>query len=189
MSENGDSRMVWSCSLLTLPEENEVHTLAERLRAGDGSFWADAEALRRYLRLTGMSQADCARRLGRSQSGVANRLRLFKLPEDVRQRMRAEGLSERHARALLRLKGDDEVRAALEHVLAAGLNVAETEAFVERRMARERDAAGLSETFESLLSELERLRRTVPGIGFTLEEAGEEYRFCITLPKKRRFSE
>lgn len=189
MPDNGDSRMVWSCSLLTLPEEDEVYALAERLRAGEGSFWEDAQALREYLRLTGASQADCARELGRSPSGVANRLRLLKLPEDVRQRMRSKALSERHARALLRLKGDKEVRAALEHVLSAGLNVAETEAYVERCLARGRDAEGLPEIFRPLLSELERLRRTVPGIGFALEESGEGCRLCITLPKKSRISE
>ena len=190
MSDNGKGgRMVWSCSLLSLPEEDEARLLEDRLRSREGSFWDDAGDLREYLRLTGMSQAACARELGRSQASVANRLRLLKLPEDVRKRMRAAGLSERHARALLRLEDGETVRSALEHVLSAGLNVAETEAYVERCLAR-RQADGPSDAvFEPLLAELERLRRSVPGIRFTLEEDGAESRFCIRIPKKSRISE
>ena len=56
-------------------------------------------------------------------------------------------------------------------------------------LARKRDSRTLPEVFEPLLSELERLRRTAPEIAFTLEQGGDAYRFCITLPKKSPFSE
>ena len=186
MSQSEESRMVWSCSLLSLPGEDEAHRLEEILRADEGSFWDDALALRKYLRLTGKSQAACARELGRSQAAVANRLRLLKLPEDVQERMRASRLTERHARALLRLGDGGDLRAALDEVVRAGLNVAETEAYVERFLSRKEDADAVPEVFEPLLAELERLRRTVPGIRYELTETGGECRFCIRLPKKSR---
>lgn len=181
-----DRRMVWSCSLLSLPEEDEAHRLEDRLRARERSFWDDAEDLREYLRLTGMSQAACARELGRSQASVANRLRLLKLPQGARARMRAAGLTERHARALLRLSAEDAIRSALDHVLAAELNVAETEAYVERCLIKKRGHCPSDAAYEPLLSALEQLRRTVPEISFVLEEDDAESRFCIRIPKKSR---
>ena len=185
LAEHRDGRVVWSCSLLKLPEEDRTQRLAEQLQSPDASFWDDALALREYIRLSGLSQAECARAMGRSQAGVANRLRLLRLPEDVRERMRAEGLTERHARALLRLREAD-LRPALEHIVAAGLNVAETESYVERCLARARDADAVPAEFEPLLAALERLRRSVPEVSFSLEEQGEAVELRITLPKKSR---
>ena len=74
-------------------------------------------------------------------------------------------------------------------MLSAGLNVAETEAYVERCLARRQADVPSDAVFEPLLAELERLRRSVPGIRFTLEEDGAESRFCIRIPKKSRISE
>jgi ParB family chromosome partitioning protein len=176
--------MVWSCSLFRLPEEDEAGKLEDRLRAEEGSFWDDAMLLRKYLRLTGLSQAACAKALGRSQSSVANRLRLLRLPEPVRERMRAAGLSERHARALLRLEGEKDLEEALAHVIRTGLNVAETEAYVERRLDRARKSGTVPREFEPLLTELERLRRSLPDVSYELAEEAGEIRFLIRIPKK-----
>ena len=184
MSENRDiDRMVWSCSLYRPPEEDRAAQLEDALRSGDGTFWDDAVSLREYMDLTGISQAACARVLGRSQAGVANRLRLLRLPERARGRMRAAALTERHARALLRLEASD-LDAALDHVIGEKLNVAETEAYVERCLARRREGEHVPAAFEPLLTELDRLRRTVPGVTYTLTEAGDEVCFIMRISKK-----
>ena len=74
--------------------------------------------------------------MGKSQSAVANKLRLLKLPEDVIDTLRARRLTERHARALLRLDSPDAQRAALEEILKRGLNVAQTEAYIDHLVQR-----------------------------------------------------
>lgn len=97
------------------------------LRARTLSVWEDAALLREYIRLCGITQSECAVRLGRSQSSVANRLRLLRLTDGERRVMQEAGLSERHARALLRLGDAAQRQAALRIVLQQRMSVAETE--------------------------------------------------------------
>ena len=70
--------------------------------------------------------------MGKSQSAVANKLRLLKLPQDVIDTLRGHRLTERHARSLLRLEGPDQQRLALEYILKHQLNVAKTEEYIDR---------------------------------------------------------
>ena len=94
------------------------------LRARTLSIWEDAALLREYIRLCGITQSECAVRLGRSQSSVANRLRLLRLTDGERRAMQEAGLSERHARALLRLGDAAQRQAALRTVLRQRMSVA-----------------------------------------------------------------
>ena len=106
------------------------------LRARTLSVWEDAALLREYIRLCGITQSECAVRLGRSQSSVANRLRLLRLTDGERRAMQKAGLSERHARALLRLGDAAQRQAALRTVLQKRMSVAETEGYVETLLRR-----------------------------------------------------
>ena len=184
MSDNrsGDRR-IWSCSFGRLPQEQEIQALEETLRDPDVSFWDDAAALRKYLDLTGLSQAACARALSRSQAAVANRLRILKLPAAVAEKMRAADLSERHARAILRLRSEAEQMLVLSQAVRGGMTVAETEAMVDRRL---RDSPGPEDDPElgELLSVLQRLRRRRPEIVFSLEEEARDVVLSLRLPKK-----
>lgn len=122
------------------------------LRARTLSVWEDAALLREYIRLCGITQSECAVRLGRSQSSVANRLRLLRLTDGERRAMQEAGLSERHARALLRLGDAAQRQAALRTVLRQRMSVAETEGYVETLLRpSERRELG------TLLSEVRRL--------------------------------
>ncbi len=105
--------------------------LVENLQRRDLDFWEEAQALDKLIRTYHLSQEEAARRIGKSQSAVANKLRLLKLPPPLLERLRAAGLTERHARALLRLEDDDARSAALDHIIAAGLTVAQTEAYID----------------------------------------------------------
>ena len=109
--------------------------LVENLQRRDLDFWEEALALRRLMEEWGLSQEECAGRIGKSQSAVANKLRLLKLPEEVLTLLRDHRCSERHARALLPL-GDAELqRRAAGQVVKLGLTVAQTEALVEKLLA------------------------------------------------------
>ena len=184
MSEDrSDSRFIWSCGFGRLPQEEEIAALKDVLRDPDTSFWDDAAALRRYLELTGLSQAAGARALCRSQAAVANRLRLLKLPKAVALRMRTASLTERHARALLRLDSEAEQLTVLSQVENENMTVAETEALVEQRLrlrSLEREPLELKE----LLSVLQRLRRGCPEVDISLEEREDDVVISLRLPKK-----
>ncbi len=111
--------------------------LVENLQRQDLTVWEEAAALRQLIDRHHLSQEEAARRVGKSQSAVANKLRLLKLPEDVIGLLRDNHLTERHARALLRLDSPELQRAALEHIIKGQLNVAQAEAYIDRLCRRE----------------------------------------------------
>lgn len=106
--------------------------LVENLQRKDLDFWEEALALDRLISVYHLSQEEAARRIGKSQSAVANKLRLLKLPTPVLERLRDVGATERHARALLPL-GDPALQTqAADTILKEKLTVAQTEALVDR---------------------------------------------------------
>ena len=115
-------------------EESTLIALVENLQRSDLDVIEEAEGIAQLIRMFGMKQEEAARRLGKSQSSIANKLRLLKLPSDVLERIRDEGLGERHGRALLRLMTAEAQRAALDYIVEQRLNVAATESFVEYLM-------------------------------------------------------
>lgn len=116
-------------------EKSGLIALVENIQRRDLDFIEEAEGIHQLIRLFGLSQEQAARRLGKSQSAVANKLRLLRLPEDVLHRLRAEGLSERHARALLRLPDAESQRRALDFIVDQRMNVAAAEEYIERLCA------------------------------------------------------
>jgi ParB family chromosome partitioning protein len=117
-------------------EESGLIALVENLQRRDLDFIEEAEGLERLIRLFGLSQEECARRIGKSQSAVANKLRLLKLPSDVLEGLRDGGLTERHGRALLRLQEAEAQRAALSRFLRENMTVAVAEAYVDRLLTK-----------------------------------------------------
>lgn len=131
------ARLAGLAAVPCLPVEADGDTsallaLVENLQRQDLTVWEEAAALRQLIDRHHLSQEEAAQRVGKSQSAVANKLRLLKLPEDVIATLRSHRLTERHARALLRLGSPEAQRAALEEILKRGLNVAQTEAYIDR---------------------------------------------------------
>ena len=114
------------------PAESGVLALVENLQRQDLDCFEQAEGIARLLECDGATQADCARQIGLSQPAVANKLRLLAYGPEDRERMRAAGLTERHARALLAVKDPGLRSEALSETIARGLTVAETERLAEK---------------------------------------------------------
>lgn len=120
------------CILLDVDiEDSNLIALIENLQRKDLDFLEEAAGLHQLIRIFGLSQEEAARRIGKSQSAVANKLRLLKLPEDILNSLRENGLTERHGRALLRLSTPQKQRAALEYILDNDLTVAATDAYID----------------------------------------------------------
>ena len=117
------------------PESGAI-ALVENLQREDLDFIEQARGIARLIDLFGFSQEECARRLGKSQSAIANKLRLLKLPGDVLDKLRAAELTERHGRALLRLPDDDVRRRALDQIVDRQLSVAATDDYIDSLLAR-----------------------------------------------------
>lgn len=182
-------------------EDTGLLALVENLQREDLGYLEEAAAYERILRDFGLTQEELARRLGRSQSTIANKVRLLRLPSGIRSRLASSQLTERHARAILALKNEERQLQALDAAVSRGLTVRQTEQLVERLRAEElaeeagrparvtqkwrgvfRDARILSNTFRAAVT---RLRRA--GVEAELEEKrlpeGLEIRVLVRLPE------
>jgi ParB family chromosome partitioning protein len=121
------------CILLDVNmEESSILALVENLQRQDLNFIEEAEGIARLIRTYSLSQEEAARRMGKSQSAIANKLRLLKLPSDVLEGLVEAELTERHGRALLRLPNTELQRAALNFIIENALNVAAADMYVDR---------------------------------------------------------
>lgn len=112
-------------------EKASLIAMVENLQRRDLDFIEEAEGLALLIKTYGMSQEETARRLGKSQSAIANKLRILKLSPEVLFFLRETKLSERHARALLRLKTNEDRLACLQYIVNNRLNVSKTEEYIE----------------------------------------------------------
>ena len=111
-------------------KESAVYALLENLQRADLGMFEEARGISRLIRRFGLTQEQAAEKLGKTQSTIANKLRLLKLSFEEQEWIENAGLSERHARALLKLENESVRREALSRVIAENLNVAQTEALI-----------------------------------------------------------
>ena len=111
-------------------QESAVYALLENLQRADLGMFEEARGISRLIRRYGLTQEQAAEKLGKTQSTIANKLRLLRLTYEEQEWIENAGLSERHARALLKLESETLRREALSKVINDGLNVSQTEALV-----------------------------------------------------------
>ena len=107
--------------------------LIENLQREDMNCFEEAKGIKKLIEVYGLTQEEAAHQLGCAQSTVANRLRILRLTEEERGIIISEGLTERHARALLRLEGEQR-KAALMRIVRRGLNVEQSERLIEEML-------------------------------------------------------
>lgn len=117
--------------------DSAMMALIENVQRESLPFFEEAECYRALLNTYHMTQDALAKRLGKSQSFLANKLRILQLAPALRRRMTEAGLTERHARALLRLSDERQRGDALERVIRDALNVRDTERLIERMLRAE----------------------------------------------------
>ncbi len=184
------------CILLDVSmEDASLIALIENLQRRDLDFIEEANGLKQLIELFGMSQEEAARRLGKSQSAVANKLRLLKLPPDVLTSLRDNGLTERHGRALLRLGNADAQREALAHIIARDLNVVSTDNYIEALLdvSERQDKPEPKRTFimkdvrifvNTVMHGLDLMKQGGIDAGVERTETENELILTINIPKK-----
>lgn len=171
-------------------EESALLALVENLQRQDLDFLEEALALSQLISTYRLTQEEAARKLGKSQSAIANKLRLLKLSPDALTLLRAKGFTERHARALLALESDAQQLAAAKQVVLRGLTVAQTEDLVRRWSQPKPDKPRrvvLLRDARLFLNSITRGLKTVRAAGIPAqcqrEETSESVVLTITLPK------
>ena len=146
-------------------ETAALYSLLENLQRSNLTVFEEAEGINRLITEYGISQSEAAARLGISQSSLSNKLRLLKLSDSIKERISSARLTERHARALLRLP--EEMREEmLDRIIAEGLTVSQTE-----------------ECISSILNPKEKTKPTVPEEPVRKSAIGDVRLFSNSLSK------
>lgn len=111
-------------------KESAVYALLENLQRADLGIFEEARGISRLIRRYGLTQEQAASKLGKTQSTIANKLRLLKLSGEEQEWIENAGLSERHARALLRIDDEEKRREVLSKIISENLNVTQSEELV-----------------------------------------------------------
>ena len=170
-------------------EESALLALVENLQRRDLHYLEEAAAIARLISSYGLSQEQAAEKLGRSQSAVANKLRLLRLEEPVTEALHHYGLTERHARALLRLEDPEQRLAAVEHIGKNQLNVADAEAYIDRLVTQNqttpirRRSAYIIKDVRLFLNSVDRGVRLMQtaGVGAKVSRRDTEDAICLTV--------
>lgn len=175
--------------------ESSLLALIENLQRRDLDFVEEANALQTLITSYHLSQEEAARRVGKSQSAVANKLRLLKLSPTLLEALRSGGLTERHGRALLRLP-EEQRKEALNHILANGLNVAQTDAYIDQLLQPREERAPRRSRPKIYIRDIRLFLNTLHRGLDTMQRSGLNARcgqeedennliLTITIPKKK----
>lgn len=170
--------------------------LIENLQREELTVIEEAIAYSKLLELHSLTQEALAQRLGKNQSTVANKLRLLKLPEEVQTALLDKAISERHARALIKLKQEDQQIAVLHEILEKGLNVKQTEDRIaqinepkEKKKPKPK-FKGVNKDIRIAMNTIRQSLNMVSDTGVEVEsdekELDDYYQITIKIPKKNQ---
>lgn len=166
--------------------------LIENLQREGLTSIEEANAYEQLLKLHKLTQESLAQRLGKSQSTIANKLRLLQLPEAVKNALLQRSISERHARALLPLETEELQLKLLQEIIDKDLNVKQTEARVNyyKQSSENKKVKRISFSKDVRLA-LNTIRQSIDmiedsGLKITKDENNYEdyYEIVIKIPKK-----
>ncbi|MDD4546785.1 MAG: ParB/RepB/Spo0J family partition protein [Oscillospiraceae bacterium] len=174
-------------------------TLIENIQRENMNCFEEAEGIRRLIMVHGLTQEEAANKLGCAQSTVANRLRILRLTAEEREVILKQGLTERHARALLRIEPGSKRWGALLRMAQAHLNVAQSERLVDELLEDEQTAEKHKRALP-LVRDVRLFLNTVNNAIDTMRRSGieakaektetDEYiEYLVRIPKGRTMAE
>ena len=175
------------CIVMNMDDrESGLTALVENLQRQDLDFIEEAKGISGLMTQWSMSQEQVARIIGKSQSSVANKLRLLRHSAPVLEALRAGNLTERHARALLKLPGEQEKLLAIREIIAQSMGVSRTERYIEELLSggpKRQRVANLGTFLNSLDQSLAKIQQS--GIAAISErrETESQIVLTITIPK------
>lgn len=175
-------------------EDSSAIALVENLQRRDLDFFEEAYGFKRLIDQYGLTQEEAARKVGKTQSAVANKLRLLRLSQKNMELIRSANLTERHARCLLRLDGEDERINATNYIIEHDLNVSRSEQYIEELLKereretelpvqQERKVVRLIKDVRFFLNTLNRAVGVMvdSGIGATVQQQDSEDGLTLTI--------
>ena len=175
------------CLVLQMDDrESGLAAMVENLQRQDLDYIEEAVGISRLMSSWDMSQEQAARMLGKSQSAIANKLRLLRHSDIVLATLRESDLTERHARALLKLSDDETKLTAIGEILRQNMSVARAESYITSLLAPKEERqtnAGVSSFLNSLNQSLQKIQRSGVGAISERRETDTQIVVTITIPK------
>lgn len=183
------------CVILDCDEtQAAVFALLENLQRANLNMFEEAEAMRNLIEIWGLTQESVAKKLGKKQSTIANKLRLLKLDDEERALIKKANLSERHARAILKLERKEQRKLMIKKIAEKNLNVLDTEALIESILKG--DVLGSFENsdkkfivkdlnfFKNAINDaLDLMKISREGVQYIHNETDEYLEYMVKIPK------
>lgn len=194
-------RRLMACELLgwqTIPaievvvtsENSAVLALIENIHRSGLNYFEEASAIESLMKNYSFTQVQVAAVLGRSQPSVANKLRLLRLPEDVKAVLLKKGLTERHARALLRLDDAAACLKAVNYIADRQMSVSKAEKYIDKLASPKLKRSGpplvirdIRILFNSINKAVETVRQGGVPIDTVKTEDEEFIHYTVSVPK------
>lgn len=177
--------------------DSAVIALIENLQRENLNFLEEAEAYLHLISDHGMTQEELSAKIGKSQSAVANKLRVLKLSPMMRKLILSHNLTERHARAFLRLPDDDTRMIALKKVCDSSLTVKETDRLVDAMLSsidkdkKETKGTYVLKDVRIFLNTIKRAINVMKNSGIEAMSYQNEselyYEYVVRIPKENAF--
>jgi len=119
-------------------EQSMVLSIIENIQRHNLNYFEEAESYRKLIEECHLTQEELARKLGKTQSTVANKLRLLKLEPSIRSLLMENNLTERHARCLLKVEDEELKEKAIKEIISKNLNVSQTEVLIMSLLGEKR---------------------------------------------------
>lgn len=200
-------RRLRACTYLKLPKvpaiivdlndnDSAVVALIENLQRKNLTFFEEAEAYFHLITEHGLTQEELSKKVGKNQSTVANKLRLLKLPKAVKELIKENGLTERHARALLKLPDEKLQRSVAQRIVKNNYNVSESEKIIENILAKLSGESSAKKPIKTaVLKDVRIFANTIKKAVSVMRESGIDavsiqnegdkfYEYIIKIPKK-----
>ncbi len=179
-------------------EQAAVLALIENIQRKDLSYFEEATAIEKLITVYGLTQEEAAKRLGKAQSTIANKLRLLRFTEAERRVLITGNLSERQARAIVRITDDNTRKIVIDKVVRNRLNLDQTEQLVEHTLAEQSAAQKRRNVFNvsapsrlyinSLNALLKRIKTDKIPCEMSTEKSEEYYEYTIRFPIEQKNS-
>ena len=176
-------------------KEAALIALVENVQREDLNFLEEARAYKKLMDDFNLTQGEIAEKVNKRQSTISNKIRVLSLPENIQEQLVDNRLTERHARALLKLKDDEDRKQVMERIVANGLNVKQTEKLIEDVLAKKEEALRKRRKvnyisykiyLNTIRKAFNQIREMENNVKMSQEDKGDFLEVKILLPKNDR---
>lgn len=176
-------------------EEVSLIALVENIQRENLGYIEEAKAYKSLMEKYGINQSALSEKLGKKQSTISNKIRILNLPPDIQETLVSHKLTERHARALLKIDDNNLRKIIIDKIIKNNFNVKQTERIVDeylnKKEEHEREKNKVRHiSYKLYLNTLKKafndMKLTNQGATFIHEDLGENLRVTITIPKERQ---